>query len=154
MSLLTEKLKRLASKGIFIGDPKAMVEVKSDDYEAAHDMADESLVPGLVEQPEAPDYQDLQPITPDPIVNTVIDKMTQRSVEGIKKYGHTMERTDITLVGWIDHTIEELLDAAIYLERMRVDVVKLDDLITNAKVLQDVTDFVGHLDGQVEDVRS
>jgi len=59
---------------------------------------------------------------PDPVVRTVIQRMTARSKEGIKKYGCTMERTDVTTSGWIDHTIEELLDAAIYLERLKRDL--------------------------------
>ena len=88
---------------------------------------DESLVPGLVEQEEAPDYDWATPthrrkfnsITEDPIVNTVIDRMVYRSKEGMIKYGKTMERADIDTVGWIDHAIEELLDSAVYLERLR-----------------------------------
>jgi hypothetical protein len=59
---------------------------------------------------------------PDPVVRAVIQRMTVRSVAGIKKYGCTMERTDIPTSGWIDHTIEELLDAAIYLERLKRDI--------------------------------
>ena len=59
---------------------------------------------------------------PDPIVSTVINRMTKRSQEGIKKYGCTMMRTDIDTIGWIDNAIEELLDAAIYLERLKVNL--------------------------------
>lgn len=62
-------------------------------------------------------------VDPDPIVATVVKRMTERSREGIKKYGCTMERTDITTSQWIDHTIEELLDAAMYLERLKQDVL-------------------------------
>jgi len=112
---------------------------------------DESLVSGLVEQEEAPDYDwatptyrhKANPITEDPIVNTVIEKMTSRSKEGMVKYGCTMARTDISIVKWVDNTIEELLDAAVYLERMRVDVVKLIGLTANPSVLSDVTNLSG-----------
>jgi hypothetical protein len=35
------------------------------------------------------------------------------------KYGVTTERTDIDLVGWLNHLQEELMDATIYLERAK-----------------------------------
>ena len=33
-----------------------------------------------------------------------------------------MMRDDLKAPEWIDHTIEELLDAAVYLERLKVDL--------------------------------
>ena len=70
---------------------------------------------------------------PDPIVATVIKRMSDRSEEGMKKYGCTMMRDDVTTVGWIDHAIEELLDAAVYLERLNLNLTSfrfnnVDDL--------------------------
>lgn len=59
-----------------------------------------------------------------PIVQKVINKLRDRADEGMKTYGTTMERTDIDTVGWIDHTIEELLDAANYLMRLKEDLIK------------------------------
>ena len=58
----------------------------------------------------------------DPIVQTVIDRMRARSAVGIEKYGVTMMRDDVSTVEWIDHAIEELLDGAIYLERLKLDI--------------------------------
>ena len=60
---------------------------------------------------------------PDPVVSTVMKRMADRSKEGIKKYGCTILREDIDTAGWIDHTIEELLDAAVYLERLKIDIL-------------------------------
>ena len=37
-----------------------------------------------------------------------------------------MEREDIDTAGWIDNAIEELLDGAIYLERLKVNILKKD----------------------------
>ena len=65
-------------------------------------------------------------IEPDPIVAKVLKRMTDRSKEGIEKYGCTMMRTDVATVGWIDHAIEELLDASIYLERLKFDLIQLE----------------------------
>ena len=64
-------------------------------------------------------------IEPDPVVATVIQRMSDRSAEGMEKYGCTMMRDDVTTVGWIDHTIEELLDAAVYLERLKLNLTSL-----------------------------
>ena len=58
----------------------------------------------------------------DSIVEAVMHKMATRSNEGMKKYGVSMERKDITTVGWIDNAIEEALDMAIYLERLKRDL--------------------------------
>tara|TARA_Y100000296_G_C5092770_1_gene215751 strand:- start:112 stop:387 length:276 start_codon:yes stop_codon:yes gene_type:complete len=73
---------------------------------------------------EAPAKVEKVNYTVDPVVNTVIHRMVTRSAVGMEKYGTTMERTDIDTVGWIDHTIEELIDAACYLERLKRDLTK------------------------------
>jgi hypothetical protein len=58
----------------------------------------------------------------DSIVEAVMHKMATRSNEGMKKYGVSMEREDITTAGWIDNAIEEALDLAVYLERIKRDL--------------------------------
>lgn len=42
-----------------------------------------------------------------------------RVLAGYAKYGVTTERTDIDLRGWLQHLQEELLDAAVYVERLK-----------------------------------
>ena len=61
----------------------------------------------------------------DPIVAAVIRKMYQRSQVGIKKYGTTMERDDLSYAEWLTHLQEEMLDAAIYCERLKIEHEKL-----------------------------
>jgi hypothetical protein len=70
------------------------------------------------------DYPEIEPIQgdPDPIVDTVRKRLADRSAEGIRKYGCTMMRDDVTTVEWIDHAIEEALDFAVYLERLKLDM--------------------------------
>ena len=55
----------------------------------------------------------------DPIVASVIRKMYQRSHVGIKKYGTTMERNDLSFTDWVTHLQEELMDSIIYLEKLK-----------------------------------
>jgi hypothetical protein len=55
----------------------------------------------------------------DSIVAAVIKKFTDRSELGIKKYGVTLDRTDLKTADWIQHTQEELMDAILYLEKLK-----------------------------------
>jgi hypothetical protein len=57
--------------------------------------------------------------TDDPIVSAVIRKMYQRSQVGIKKYGTTMERDDLSFTDWLTHLQEELMDSIIYIEKLK-----------------------------------
>jgi hypothetical protein len=55
----------------------------------------------------------------DSIVAAVIKKFADRSELGIKKYGVTLDRTDLKTADWIQHTQEELMDAILYLEKLK-----------------------------------
>ena len=58
------------------------------------------------------------------IEEQVIEKIRRRALEGQAKYGTTMERTDLKFHAWAKHLQEELMDAAIYLERLMEEVHK------------------------------
>lgn len=53
----------------------------------------------------------------DPLVESVMERMASRSEQGMKTYGVTMERPDVSTVEWLRHAQEEAMDLAIYLER-------------------------------------
>lgn len=53
---------------------------------------------------------------PDPIVETVREKLRMRSEAGMLKYGVTLERKDLSRLDWLRHAQEEALDLANYLE--------------------------------------
>ena len=55
----------------------------------------------------------------DSIVKSVIESFKQRSELGILKYGKTLDRNDLTFLQWIQHTQEELMDAILYLEKLK-----------------------------------
>lgn len=55
----------------------------------------------------------------DSIVLTVIEKFKQRSEVGQKKYGTTLDRTDLNFLDWATHMQEELMDAILYLEKLK-----------------------------------
>jgi hypothetical protein len=52
----------------------------------------------------------------DPNVEAVRAKLLERSKRGIEKYGTTTARGDLSIVDWLRHLQEELLDAAVYIE--------------------------------------
>ena len=55
----------------------------------------------------------------DSIVQEVIDKFYNRSEVGIKKYGTTLDRDDLNLTQWLNHLQEELMDAILYIEKLK-----------------------------------
>lgn len=55
----------------------------------------------------------------DSIVQAVIRKFQERSELGQKKYGTTLDRTDLTPQDWIQHAQEELMDGILYLEKLK-----------------------------------
>jgi len=52
-------------------------------------------------------------------VDNVINQFAIRSKKGVEKYGVTLERNDIDLLGWFQHLQEELMDAVLYVERIK-----------------------------------
>ena len=50
-------------------------------------------------------------------VSKIMHLIRERQKVGEKKYGHTMDRTDLTEAQWRMHLLEELLDGAQYAVR-------------------------------------
>lgn len=59
---------------------------------------------------------------PDEIEERIIQEIRRRRDIGREKYGTSMERTDLTTQQWLQHMKEELLDGAIYCERVKRDL--------------------------------
>ena len=55
----------------------------------------------------------------DTIVEEVIDLFRKRSEQGFKKYGTTLDRDDLSESEWIQHLQEELMDAILYLTKLK-----------------------------------
>ena len=74
------------------------------------------------------------PFATDSIVNTVIQRFIQRSEFGQKKYGVTLDRTDLKTHDWIQHMQEELMDAILYLEKLKTTLGISEAWLTEQKV--------------------
>ena len=55
----------------------------------------------------------------DSITKKIINLIETRADKGFQTYGVTMDRDDLTPEQWIDHAIEEALDLAIYLTKIK-----------------------------------
>jgi len=52
------------------------------------------------------------------IEERVILKIRERSEKGIEEHGATMERNDLSIEEWLIHLQDELMDGAIYIEKL------------------------------------
>ena len=60
-----------------------------------------------------------EPMQKDKYVQAVKEKFEERSQTGIRKYNTTLEREDLNIVDWLNHLQEELMDATLYVERLK-----------------------------------
>lgn len=71
---------------------------------------------------------------------TLVDILRSRDATGQAKYGVSLDRPDLTPEQWCQHAIEELLDAAGYLQRLmettgelRIKISVMQDEIVNLR---------------------
>ena len=53
------------------------------------------------------------------VEDEVCELIQARAEVGLEKYGVTMEREDFTHLDWLTYLQEELMDAVVYLQRLR-----------------------------------
>ena len=67
--------------------------------------------------------EEARPALEDTVVASVVRSFEERSRAGQLKYGTTLDRTDLTPLQWAQHTQEELMDAILYLERLKREII-------------------------------
>jgi len=60
-----------------------------------------------------------QVLKTDSIVDSIIDELIDRSRVGRLKYHTDLDRKDLSLSQWLQHAIEEHLDAVLYLKKIK-----------------------------------
>ena len=65
---------------------------------------------------------------PDSVIQAIIDKFISRGKVGLQKYGTTLDRNDLSLLDWINHAQEEHLDAILYLEKIKQEIQKNNNI--------------------------
>ena len=58
----------------------------------------------------------------DSIVESVIEQFRDRSEVGIKKYNTTLDRKDLSVLEWLQHLQEEIMDACLYIEKLKKEL--------------------------------
>jgi hypothetical protein len=61
-------------------------------------------------------------IKEDSIVEAIRTQLKDRSDVGIRKYGVTLDRTDFNILNWLEELKQELMDATLYLERLKREI--------------------------------
>jgi len=52
-------------------------------------------------------------------VKNVITQLRSREEQGMNKYGVNTERKDLSTLEWLQHLQEELMDATVYIEKLK-----------------------------------
>ena len=55
-------------------------------------------------------------------VEKVITQLRDREEEGMRKYGVNTERKDLNTLEWLQHLQEELMDASVYIEKLKSEI--------------------------------
>lgn len=55
----------------------------------------------------------------DSILESVLESYKERSETGIRKYNTTLDRKDLSFYDWMCHLQEELMDATLYIEKIK-----------------------------------
>jgi hypothetical protein len=55
-------------------------------------------------------------------VEAVVSQLQEREQRGLSKYGVNTERTDLSTLEWLQHLQEELMDATVYIEKLKNDL--------------------------------
>ena len=75
------------------------------------------------------------------VEDEVCEMIQQRAKVGLNKYGVTMEREDLTHDEWLEHLQHELMDAIVYIQRLRTReesiIQKLQRLINEPEPVSD-----------------
>lgn len=67
-------------------------------------------------------------IDTDSVLMNVVKQFKERSIAGQMKYGTDMDRKDLSFIEWTQHMQEELMDAILYLEKMKQEAYELEDM--------------------------
>ena len=74
----------------------------------------------------------------DPVVQSVVNKFVDRSDVGFKKYGKTLRNDQSDIFVWLNHLQEELMDATLYLQRLKEEISTLREEKALLKELNEI----------------
>ena len=91
------------------------------------------------------------------VEDEVCEEIQERAKVGLNKYGVTMERDDLTHDEWLEHLQHELMDAIVYLQRLRTREqtleAKLRELVESFKTEKmDMWMIIKHIEALLDEV--
>ena len=57
-------------------------------------------------------------------VENVVSQLRALEERGLSKYGVNTERTDLSTLEWLQHLQEELMDGAVYVEKIKQELLE------------------------------
>ncbi len=66
-------------------------------------------------------------------VKKVIEQLKERENRGIQKYVVNTDRTDLSPIEWLQHLQEELMDGAVYIEKLKMELKNNDKTEKNSE---------------------
>ena len=72
-------------------------------------------------------------------VENVVKQLRDREEEGLRKYGVNTERKDLSSLQWLQHLQEELMDASVYIEKLKNEMKEMQD--TQEGLLEEISEM-------------
>jgi succinate dehydrogenase flavin-adding protein (antitoxin of CptAB toxin-antitoxin module) len=70
------------------------------------------------------DFRLLNQIKENPVLSELLKKFFNQAEKGLEKYGELVDVDDLSLLEWLNHAQEELIDELVYLECIKQKVKK------------------------------
>ena len=70
-------------------------------------------------------------------VEKVITQLRSREEQGMIKYGVNTERKDLSTLEWLQHLQEELMDATVYIEKLKSEMKETKDEMSGMQWIMD-----------------
>ena len=70
-------------------------------------------------------------------VKNVITQLRSREEKGMSKYGVNTERKDLSTLEWLQHLQEELMDATVYIEKLKNEMKETKDEMSGMQWIMD-----------------
>ena len=71
-------------------------------------------------------------MTKDKMIQSIMNRMSKRSEDGIKKFGNTMIESKKPTISWINDIQEEMWDSIVYLDKLKTIIEKEDELMNQS----------------------
>lgn len=83
----------------------------------------------------------------DSITKKVVGKLAARSHKGVRAYGQSCDREDLSEIEWLQHLHEEILDSSVYCQKLIE--MKLHDNAKQEERVNELKNRISYLEGRL-----